>query len=67
MIILWRIEILFDHIINNIFGSPPSKMLSQVRSILENDNDMRVHYSDIEVRFFSLTNKVSDLEKTLLI
>ena len=43
-------------------------MLSQVRSILENDNDMRgFHYSDIEDQLLSLTNKVSDLEKTLLI
>lgn len=58
---------LFNHVINNIFGSPPSSMLNQLRGIIGNDNDMSgFHFNEIQDQLLNLTNKFSDLEKSIL-
>lgn len=58
---------LFDHIINNVFGSPPSRMIKQLRAIVGNDSDMdSFHYTSIQNQLLNLSNKISDLETALL-
>lgn len=58
---------IFDYVILNKFGAPPSYMMSQLRRILQSDsgNDA-FFFRNIQNELLNVNNKISDLETAII-
>ncbi len=58
---------LFDHVVLNKFGAPPSQMMIHLRRILESDTGRSAFgFLNIQDELLEINNKISDLETALV-
>jgi len=60
-------RVLFDHVILNKYGAPPSQMMIHLRRILESDiGDSAFGFINIQNTLLAVNNKISDLETAII-